>query len=83
MDNDEEFLASIRKIDEAIPASVAGPGAQVAAVPDLGQICDVIKRIEGPLRFVIPLIEKIPVYGATVAKALTLLLGLAATVCPK
>ena len=78
MANDREFLDNISQIDAALSSSDAQLTGQ-----DIGQICEVINRVRKPLESVLPIIEMIPVYGKTIARALKLLLQLSTTVCSK
>lgn len=55
--------------------------AGLEALPNLGDMCKIYQRIKGPLERILPLLELLP-WGATVAKAIRLLIKVADTVCP-
>ncbi|MGK2286166.1 hypothetical protein [Pedomonas sp. V897] len=75
MSNDKQFLDAINQID-----AVLGEDKDFAGVEDL---CKLFNQIKGVIETILPFIDKIPVYGSTMAKALRLLLQLGSLVCPK
>lgn len=77
MEGDREFLESLQSVDQALAGQ--GAGAESLAGVDL---CGVYNKIKGPLGIIIPIVERIPLYGKTIASALRLLQQFGDQYCP-
>jgi hypothetical protein len=77
MARDEKMLETLDKIEKVI----GPPTAKAVAVPDLHQLCLMYQQIKPLLQDLLKLIEKIPVYGSTIAAVIRFLMTIADVVC--
>jgi hypothetical protein len=79
MKRDTAFLQAVEEIDAVLPDE----RAELAVTASFDDLCELFNRVKGPVENILPVVEHIPVYGSTIAKALRLLLQLGNLACPK
>lgn len=79
MYTEENALKALTSIEKKL-ATVSQ--SRSAKGPDLGSICKQYKTIKPLLETALPLVEKIPVYGAKIAAAIRFLMKIADVACP-
>lgn len=79
MSTEADALKALASIEKKLATSVQKKGAKGL---DLGAICKQYKAIKPLLETALPLIEKIPVYGAKIAAAIRFLMKIADVACP-
>ena len=87
MDDDQEIMAAMQKVDEALGTGGGGGGGpQAAAAPSPQAIpnpCEAYNKIRDVLPTLISLAKKIPVVGKRIAAALQLLQTIGDQFCPQ
>jgi hypothetical protein len=78
MASDPEFLSNVKTLESAFDEKGFAPG--LAGI-DPKELCKIYDKIKGPLDFIIPIVEKIPVYGKAIAQALRLLKMFGDSIC--
>ena len=80
MDDDDDVMETMRKVDDALGAD-AGAGAGLAP-KDIPNPCEAYDKIRDILPDLIKIAKKIPVVGKRIAKALELLKQIGDQFCP-
>jgi hypothetical protein len=69
--------------DQAFTQAIAAFEASPVTAQDVGaDICEIYKKVKPILNGILPFLKLIPVYGATVATAITALMGVLDNTCP-
>lgn len=68
---------AFKSLDKAL-----GKKEGAALAMSAGDLCKVYGKIKTPLTFLVPLIEKVPIWGKRVADAIRILMSIADTACP-
>lgn len=78
MNEDRELVEALNQVERAIQPMPTTRGA----LPDFKAVCDNYRSIKPTLERALPLIEKIPVYGAKIVTAIKFLMAVANVACP-
>lgn len=88
-DNDDDVMATMQKVDDALGTGDGGGGAAAASAaggpemaPSLPNPCEAYDKIRDLLPDLIKIAKKIPVVGKRLAKALELLKQIGDQFCP-
>lgn len=69
------------KLESELKKAGVGAGGANAKL-NVGELCEQYKKVRGVLMIALPFIKKIPKFGAPVATAIELLMGIADMACP-
>lgn len=76
-----EEMKHFDKLESELKKAGVGAGGKDAKL-DVGELCKQYKKVRGVLLIALPFIKKIPKFGATIATAIELLMGIADMACP-
>lgn len=75
-------MKHFEKLENELNEAGVKTGKAAAAKLDVGELCKQYQKVRGTLLIALPFIKKIPKFGAPVATAIELLMGIADMACP-